>query len=86
MTPDTGKEATLLGGTNNEADLLEAASSDGDAFATFYRLYERSLLVYPNRRQRARSGCRLVGERCVLGSGRYAQRDGDALVFRFRPV
>jgi RNA polymerase sigma factor (sigma-70 family) len=46
MTPETGKEAALLGDTNNEAALLGAASSDGEAFAAFYRLYERSLLGF----------------------------------------
>jgi RNA polymerase sigma factor (sigma-70 family) len=46
MTPDTGKEASLQGGANNEAALLEAASSDGAAFAAFYRLYERSVLGF----------------------------------------
>jgi RNA polymerase sigma factor (sigma-70 family) len=36
----------MEGDTNNEAALLTAASSDGNAFAAFYRLYERPVLGF----------------------------------------
>ncbi len=36
----------MEGDTNNEAALLVAASSNGEAFAAFYRLYERPVLGF----------------------------------------
>ncbi len=36
----------MAGDTNNEVALLAAANSDGNAFAAFYRLYERPLLGF----------------------------------------
>jgi RNA polymerase sigma factor (sigma-70 family) len=36
----------MEGDTNNDAALLTAASSDGNAFAAFYRLYERQVLGF----------------------------------------